>query len=96
LSAFANPKVRETMTVEDEVLEELQSYSREIDDLKVSLEQTSQERDKAVKAEAKAIEEKEKTIENSILRMLKKDFSISEIIDLLEVTKAEILTLKNK
>ena len=37
LHAFANPKVRETMTAEDEIIEELQGYERKIEDLEETI-----------------------------------------------------------
>ena len=48
LHAFANPKVRETMTAEDEIIEELQGYERTIGGLEEKLEQERRDKEQGI------------------------------------------------
>ncbi|MFK7947157.1 MAG: hypothetical protein AB8G11_06195 [Saprospiraceae bacterium] len=48
LHAFANPKVRETMTAEDEIIEELQGYERKIEGLEEKLEQERKDKEQGI------------------------------------------------
>lgn len=96
LKAFANPKVRETMTAEDEILEELQGYSRKTEYFKEERDKAIEEKDKAIEEKDKAIEEKAKAIEKGILQMLKFNIPIADIAKSFDVDETEVLKLKNK
>ena len=48
LHAFANPKVRETMTAEDEIIEELQGYERTIEGLEEKIEQKEKQLEQGI------------------------------------------------
>lgn len=48
LHAFANPKVRETMTAEDEIIEELQGYERMIEGLEEKLKAEKEAKERAI------------------------------------------------
>ncbi|NJN78327.1 MAG: hypothetical protein HC803_08380 [Saprospiraceae bacterium] len=85
LSAFANPKVRGTMTAEDEIIDEIQGYSRKIENLTESLE-----------AKNKVLEENAKVLEQGILQMLKFNIPIADIAKSFNLSEAEVLKLKNK
>lgn len=64
--AIAEPEVRKTMDVEDEILEELQNKEREIERKDVELkekEKTIEEKEKTIEEKVKTIEEKDKIIE---------------------------------
>jgi hypothetical protein len=63
--AIAEPQVRKTMDIEDEILEDLQDKEREIakkDKALAAKDKALEAKDKALEAKDKALEEKDKTI----------------------------------
>lgn len=79
--AIAEPNVRETMEIEDEILEELQEKEREIEDGRKTIEEKDkalEEKDKTIEAKDKAIEEKDKALEEKdrLIQELKKKLKI--------------------
>jgi len=75
--AIAEPKVRETMDIEDEILEDLQDLEREIEKKDKALEakdKVLEAKDKALEAKDNELEAKDKTIEakDRLIEELKK------------------------
>ncbi len=80
--AIAEPEVRKTMDIEDEILEELQNKEREIEYKNVQLKEkdkTIEEKDKTIKNKDSALEEKDKTIKNKDSALEEKDKLIEEL-----------------
>ena len=79
--AIAEPKVRKTMDMEDEILEELQNMERQIERRDIQIEEDKkaiEEKDKAIEEKDKAIEEKDKAIEDKDKTIEDKDKAIEE------------------
>lgn len=97
LKAFANPKVRNQMNAEEEIIAELQDYERQIGMMNAEIatknieiaakEAAIQEKNAAIEAKNAAIEatiEKQKQeTQANIERMLKANFSVEQVAELL-------------
>jgi hypothetical protein len=84
--AVEEPKIRKTMDIEDEVLQELENKERAI----YNRDQLLKEKDKLIENNKKAIEEKDKTIEENRKSIQEKDKSIEEKDRLIEELKRKL------
>jgi hypothetical protein len=84
--AVEEPKIRKTMDIEDEVLQELENKERAI----YNRDQLLKEKDKLIENNKKAIKEKDKTIEENRKSIQEKDKSIEEKDRLIEELKRKL------
>ena len=90
LEAGADEKVRETMQIEDEILEELQENERIIAEQNKELEEKNkiiEQKDKTIEENQKAIEQKDKTIGQNQKAIEEKDKLIETMLKELEALK---------
>ena len=86
--AIADPAVKRTMDVEDDILEEIQDMERELGDLEQEIEEKNQllgekdkalgEKDKALGEKDKALDEKDKALDEKDKALNKKDKALDE------------------
>ena len=73
--AITEPKIRQTMDVEDDILAELEDMERQL----AGMERALEEKDKALEEKNKALEEKNKALEESARALEEKDRLIAEL-----------------
>jgi len=80
--AIANPEIRDTMDVEDDILEELQNMERAIEKKDSIIQEKDfviQENQKAIQENQKAIQEKDSVIQENQKALQEKDLIIKEL-----------------
>ena len=90
IKAASEPEVRETMTVEDEVIGDLESLERKIQSKEKELETKEKEletKDKALESKDKALESKERSIQKAIELLVKTGLSEAEARDELGISR---------
>ena len=85
IEAFANPKVRETMEAEDDILEELQDYTRLLEEKEEELKRKElklQEKDTELREKDTELQKKDEAIIKAIKKMLALNISAEEVAEM--------------
>ncbi len=90
IKAFATPEIRETMEVEDDILEELERTERYIAQQKDIIEQKEKEKQKAVQIAEQARREKEEQLKQIVLNLHKSGMEIKIIAEMTGKSISEI------
>jgi hypothetical protein len=104
--AIADPVVRETMDGEDDIIEEIKDYQRQImskEQIIEAKEKTIEEKDKAIEAKEKTIEEKDKTIEETqkrieraVLKAYAAGTSMQDLAEIFELNETVVAAIIKK
>ena len=103
--AFASPDIRKSMSVEDEILSEIEARdttimlkAREIESKDKEIESKDKElesRNEEIKSRDKALEQKDQMLKSAIHALVVKKMTISEISIILSVSEEDVLRLMN-
>ena len=92
--AVQDDRVKETMEIEDEILDDLQAKEREVEQAREALQREAEARRKAEKEKKKAEEEKKKIMRKFAARMLKDKEPIETIMAETGLSEKEIRALE--